>query len=493
MLGTRTMSATPDSKTSEHQTIAEAFLQFIGAHRLIFCLIVSLIEGTVAALCVLIVSFCYHAFILDVEPQTFRWTIYLTFAALTGTIYGGSAAAACSRFLDYGRQTNTALPSSVVQWTGAFATVLFLAFLSGSVAEFSRVSLTSAYLLGIPVLIATRNLVRSISTNRIRSGELALQKVAVIGKRIDVVGFLLNGHLSRFGYRLTNVLYIDDIADRDGVPDEERLSTFAADSVQLGASYVIFVGDGFSLKKLQPIVSALQRFALNFAYAPVTKTAPLNLVDVVAIGPNNALRFMRKPLSDAGVFVKRAMDIVLSAIGLVVLAPSFLIIAAIIHLDSPGPAFFRQARRGFNGEVFMIWKFRTMTVMENGAIRQAVRGDIRVTKVGRILRALSIDELPQLINVFFGEMSLVGPRPHAVSHDNELSSQLATYANRQRIKPGITGWAQVHGFRGATLTMEMLEGRTSHDLYYIDNWSVFLDVWIMILTVFSASARKNAV
>ena len=381
----------------------------------------------------------------------------------------------------------------MVTWTGAFATVLFLAFLGGYIGELSRVSLTSAYLIGIPVLIGVRNLVRSVSTSRIRSGELTLQRVAVIGKRIDVVGFLLNGHLSRYGYRLTNVLYLDDSYDERGVPQEEPLAAFAADAMRLGASYVIFVGDSFSVSGLQPLFAALRRFALNFAYAPVTSKMPLNFIDVVAIGPNNALRFMRKPLSDAGVLAKRMMDLVLSTLGLILLAPLFLLVAVVIRLDSKGPVFFRQARRGFNGDIFMIWKFRSMTVMENGwNIQQAVRGDSRVTRVGRFLRAHSIDELPQLINVFTGEMSLVGPRPHAVSHDNELSARLATYAHRQRIKPGITGWAQVNGFRGATATQEMIEGRTAHDLYYIDNWSLLLDIWIIILTVFSPATRKNA-
>ena len=487
------MSTTQHSRQFENRPFLEASLHGKSAGRFLFCSIISLIEGTTSAICVISTAFFYHYIVLNIEPAAFLWPTYLVFAGAVGIIYGCFAAAACSRFLDFGRQTGTTLPNSLVTWTGTFATVLFLAFLGGYIGDLSRVSLTSGFLIGIPVLIGVRNLLRSISTGRIRSGELTFQKVAVVGKRIDVVGFLVNGHLSNYGYRLTNVLYLDDACDKRGIPQEEPLAAFAADALRLGASYVIFVGDSFSVSGLQPLFAALRRFALNFAYAPVTARMPLNFVDVVAIGPNNALRFMRKPLSEAGVLAKRTMDIVLSGLGLIVLAPFFLVIAAIIRLDSKGPVFFRQARRGFNGDIFMIWKFRTMTVMENGwNIRQATRGDARVTRVGRFLRALSIDELPQLLNVFVGEMSLVGPRPHAVSHDNELSSRLATYAHRQRIKPGITGWAQVNGFRGATSTQEMIEGRTSHDLYYIDNWSVFLDVWIIILTVFSPAARRNA-
>jgi lipopolysaccharide/colanic/teichoic acid biosynthesis glycosyltransferase len=173
--------------------------------------------------------------------------------------------------------------------------------------------------------------------------------------------------------------------------------------------------------------------------------------------------------------------------------PLFLVVAIAIRLDSGGPVIYRQARRGFNGESFMIWKFRSMSVMESGhTMRQAQRGDARITRVGRIIRATSIDELPQLVNVLLGQMSIVGPRPHAISHDDALSKVLATYAHRQRIKPGITGWAQVNGFRGETDTFESVEGRTLHDLHYIDNWSIILDLWILVLTMFSLRAHRNA-
>lgn len=176
------------------------------------------------------------------------------------------------------------------------------------------------------------------------------------------------------------------------------------------------------------------------------------------------------------------------------LAPLFAVVAVLIRLESPGPVFFRQERRGFDGETSFIWTFRSMTVTESGsAMRQARIGDPRITPIGRFLRSTSIDELPQLINVLHGTMSPVGPRPHAISHDAELSRQLAKYAHRQRIKPGITGRAQVNGYRGDTSTFEQVEGRTTNELYYIENWSIFLDCWIPALTVFSAKTRRNAV
>jgi lipopolysaccharide/colanic/teichoic acid biosynthesis glycosyltransferase len=170
-----------------------------------------------------------------------------------------------------------------------------------------------------------------------------------------------------------------------------------------------------------------------------------------------------------------------------------LALALAIKLDSPGPVFFRQQRHGFNKETFGIWKFRTMTVSEDGDdVRQARRNDVRITKLGAKLRRYNIDELPQLINVLLGEMSLVGPRPHAIIHDNAFEANVALYARRHNVLPGITGWAQVNGFRGETDTQEKITQRIEHDLYYIDNWSLALDLWILVLTLVSRKAYANA-
>jgi undecaprenyl-phosphate galactose phosphotransferase/putative colanic acid biosynthesis UDP-glucose lipid carrier transferase len=161
-----------------------------------------------------------------------------------------------------------------------------------------------------------------------------------------------------------------------------------------------------------------------------------------------------------------------------------MIISAIaIRLDSPGPIFFRQRRNGFNANQFLIFKFRTMTVLEDGpTLVQASRLDPRVTRVGRLLRRSSIDEVPQLLNVLRGEMSLVGPRPHALAHDSHYGDLLSDYAFRNHVKPGITGWAQVKGHRGETLRVEQMKGRIDCDLWYINNWSLALDLKILLLT-----------
>jgi Undecaprenyl-phosphate glucose phosphotransferase len=189
------------------------------------------------------------------------------------------------------------------------------------------------------------------------------------------------------------------------------------------------------------------------------------------------------PRSENSWLIKRALDLVIAAAATLALAPLFVLIAVAIKLDSPGRVFFRQRRIGQNGIPFMIYKFRSMTVMEDGLrVVQAASGDPRVTRVGRILRATSVDELPQLINVLLGHMSLVGPRPHAVVHDDAFERQFDLFSRRRRVKPGITGWSQVNGFRGETKVPDDIRRRMELDLYYIDHWSIWLDIEILART-----------
>jgi Undecaprenyl-phosphate glucose phosphotransferase len=203
-------------------------------------------------------------------------------------------------------------------------------------------------------------------------------------------------------------------------------------------------------------------------------------MDVINVVPGSEFSRLAKPL----------LDYTLAAAGLVVFAPVLLLIAGLIKLDSPGPIFFRQRRYGHNNQIFRIFKFRTMSVTEDGAVVvQAQRNDSRVTRVGRFLRSTSLDEVPQLINVLLGDMSLVGPRPHALAHDEAFEEKLDLFSRRRRVKPGLTGWAQVNGYRGETRTIDDIRARMQHDLYYIDNWSIWLDLEIIARTMLVA-ARK---
>ncbi len=211
------------------------------------------------------------------------------------------------------------------------------------------------------------------------------------------------------------------------------------------------------------------------------------------IGNVGLMDVKRRPLSDWEPLVKRVEDVVLGALLLLASAILFPFIAAAIKLESRGPVFFVQRRRGLNKRVIDVLKFRTMRVTEDGDdVKQATRDDDRVTNVGRFLRRFSLDELPQLINVMRGEMSLVGPRPHAILHDDQFGDDLEAYANRHQVKPGITGLAQVEGYRGGTPTKEAVAGRVAHDIAYIQNWSLMLDLKILVRTLWVVIAGRNA-
>jgi putative colanic acid biosynthesis UDP-glucose lipid carrier transferase len=205
------------------------------------------------------------------------------------------------------------------------------------------------------------------------------------------------------------------------------------------------------------------------------------------------VELQRGPLSHTEHLAKRAIDLIGASAVLVLLAPLLILVAMAIKLDSPGPVLFRQQRLGFNGRGFRICKFRTMSTLEDGfSAVQARPADDRITRVGRWLRKTSIDELPQLFNVLGGSMSLVGPRPHAVAHDNHFDKLVRNYAFRQRVKPGLTGWAQVHGFRGPTPTTQHIEQRVGYDLWYIDNWRLRLDFVILLQTPLEVLRARNA-
>jgi putative colanic acid biosysnthesis UDP-glucose lipid carrier transferase len=199
------------------------------------------------------------------------------------------------------------------------------------------------------------------------------------------------------------------------------------------------------------------------------------------------------PFSEIQYVLKRAMDIVLSSLALLILLPIMLAIAVAVKLSSPGPILFRQRRYGLNGQEILVYKFRSMRVMEDGGkVNQATKNDPRITSVGAFLRKTSLDELPQFINVLQGRMSLVGPRPHAVAHNEMYRKLISGYMLRHKVKPGITGWAQVNGLRGETETLEKMQQRINYDLEYLRNWSLSLDLQILLKTALVFMGDQNA-
>ncbi|WP_295995257.1 undecaprenyl-phosphate glucose phosphotransferase, partial [Rugamonas sp.] len=211
------------------------------------------------------------------------------------------------------------------------------------------------------------------------------------------------------------------------------------------------------------------------------------------VGGMPVIAICESPFTGFNSMVKRASDIVLGLLIQIMLMPLMLLIALAVKLTSPGPVIFRQRRYGLYGEEIVVYKFRTMNVVEDGDhVVQATKNDSRMTSIGGFLRVTSLDELPQFINVLQGRMSIVGPRPHAVAHNEQYRKLIKGYMLRHKVKPGITGWAQVNGLRGETETLDKMEARISYDLDYLRNWSLWLDVWIIMRTIRVVLARHNA-
>lgn len=211
------------------------------------------------------------------------------------------------------------------------------------------------------------------------------------------------------------------------------------------------------------------------------------------VGNVQTLSIYDTPLNGLGNWLKRAEDLVLASLILMLVSIPMLLIAMGIKLTSPGPVFFKQDRYGLDGKKIKVWKFRSMRTMDNGAeVKQATKGDSRITPFGAFLRKSSLDELPQFLNVLDGSMSIVGPRPHAVAHNEHYRRQISGYMLRHKVKPGITGWAQINGWRGETDTLDKMEKRIEFDLAYIREWSLWLDIKIVFLTAFRGFTGSNA-
>ncbi len=249
--------------------------------------------------------------------------------------------------------------------------------------------------------------------------------------------------------------------------------------------------------RLQQVVSRLALTPVRIRLAPDLASFIFARRPLVMLGEMPVMTLFERPISGFDAAVKSIEDKVLTFLILALIWPLLLVIAIAVKLDSPGPVFFRQPREGFNNRPVRVFKFRTMyhDFSQHDRIRQASRDDPRITRVGRVLRRTSLDELPQLFNVVSGEMSLVGPRPHAASTragGRLFSDVLASYAARHKVKPGITGWAQVCGWRGETDTEEKLIKRFEHDLYYLENWSLPFDFYILFRTIGSVLLPRNA-
>ncbi|MDB5530989.1 MAG: hypothetical protein JWR51_4092 [Devosia sp.] len=438
---------------------------------------VGFVEGVLAILLVLL-----SARARPESPQSFILTV------LVGSAYGVSCALASAQFLRSLATRRPMMLRSVLIWMVGVVVLLGVLLLSGGYTLDGGWAMPVAAGLG---LVAARLAFLGISSTLMHAGRLQIERVALVGRAFDLAQFGQNVEVWRQGAQVVRTLTLDDAGSAS--LSQAQTAAFARECVEYRCDTVLLVSMHDDAKAFNALVAPFRSYALNVMLSPAGSTERQMLVDLLPVGATQPGRVLAKPIGDTGRLLKRTFDVVGASFGLLLLSPLFLIVAVWIKLDSRGPVLFLQERRGFNGKSFQIYKFRSMSVMEDGrSMQQAVPDDPRITTIGAVLRRTSIDELPQLMNVLLGNMSLVGPRPHAISHDAELALRFERYAQRQRIKPGITGWAQVNGFRGDTSTQEKIEGRTLHDLYYVEHWSLWFDMRILMLTFLSRKVRDNA-
>ncbi|MEG5267185.1 undecaprenyl-phosphate glucose phosphotransferase [Pseudomonas sp. JDS28PS106] len=350
----------------------------------------------------------------------------------------------------------------------------------------------------LAVLCGYRMLIRQVLHTFRRHG-FNTRRVAIVGT--GQVGARLAQSISSapwmglnlLGFYDTDPKQMDLYADGRRIPVLGDLQQLVADARD-GRIDKVYITLAFSAEPhLRELITGLSDTTASVYLIPDVFMFELLHARSESINGLASISIFDSPMDGAWSLVKRAEDIVLSSVILAMIAIPLLVIAAAIKLTSPGPVLFRQRRYGLDGRPIEVWKFRSMTVQENGPeVRQATRNDSRITPLGGFLRRTSLDELPQFFNVLRGEMSIVGPRPHAVAHNEQYRKQVSGYMLRHKVKPGITGWAQINGWRGETDTLDKMRKRVEFDLEYIEHWSIWLDLKIILLTLFKGFVNKNA-
>ncbi len=381
---------------------------------------------------------------------------------------------------------------TIASLLGAFGLVIVLGVAAGTADEYSRLWLGFWLVGAIAAVIVARTLASSVLIRAARAG-LIRRRTAVFGDRASVERVL------REIERSTPEIQVVGTFMRKGYPwnEEHDAAATLRDLVGFGQAQdvdlVIVARDALSDDSLHETFAALSVLPAEVQLYLDFGDGTFPIRGVSSLSSVMLLDVQRRPISGWNRLLKIVEDYAVAVPATILAAPLLLALAIAIKLDSRGPVFFIQRRHGFNHRVIHVWKFRTMHVLEDGDdFVQAVAGDARVTRVGRLLRKTSLDELPQLFNVLRGEMSIVGPRPHPLALNSHYVELLARYGNRHRVKPGITGWAQINGFRGPTEDPYLMQRRVELDLEYIEKWSILMDLKIIALTPFRGLTHPNA-
>tara|TARA_R110000824_G_scaffold155226_2_gene327600 strand:- start:18698 stop:20104 length:1407 start_codon:yes stop_codon:yes gene_type:complete len=399
------------------------------------------------------------------------------------------------------QQTIRQIGRLFVTWSGVFVALVIAGFALKVSHEISRVWFVSWYVGGFGAVLAARVAMSSMVRHWMKTGRLERRVVIVGGGERGL--HLIEALQASAATDIKICGVFDDRGDQR-VPENiagfpklgtvDELVRFArSNRIDLLIMALPMTAERRVLEMIKKVWVLPVDIRLSALDAPLRMTAGTYSY----VGNVPFFNLYDKPLSDWDYILKLLEDRILSAMFLVLLAPLFAIIALAIKLDSRGPVFFKQRRYGFNNELVEVYKFRTLKheQADANAAKLVTANDDRVTRVGRFLRRSSFDELPQFITVLKGGMSIVGPRPHAIlakAADELYSDVVEGYFARHRVKPGITGWAQINGWRGETDTREKIQRRTEHDLYYIENWSLLLDLYIIVRTPFSMLKGENA-
>jgi len=413
--------------------------------------------------------------------------IALLFAGIIRLMDGRHAATLTTRF--------DRLRDAALVWTLAFAALLFFFFALKAGESFSRGAVLTFYVVGLFAMGVWRALSPPTLVRVAHSAGYARRECIVIGDDRNQALDDLTAELAASGHPTPTVIKFRAGCDGLNWPQEQK--GLVARSIKaahaLGRGEIYLCAAGVSIERLAGIQRSLNILPRAIYVVPDAGIAALVRNKISTVGSHVAVEVRREPLGLLQRAIKRFGDVFLALLALVCVAPFLGFVAIAIKWDTNGPVFFRQTRNGYRGRPFKILKFRTMCVQEDGPnVRQACPEDARVTRVGRFLRKTSIDELPQLFNVLLGEMSFVGPRPHAQAHDELYARTIENYEVRQHVKPGITGWAQVHGLRGETATVDLMYRRIEYDLWYAVHASLLLDAEILVRTIFEVMRQRNA-
>ena len=384
-------------------------------------------------------------------------------------------------------------------WSGVGATALAFSFLLSAlfllkVADPYSRGIFIFQFFAVQVAVLT---VRAVLYARLQAaiavGQVNARRVVLIGDPSHCARF--SSRLKATGIRTVSSFPFSGPVGDESHPDHGRseLRRLIDGCRRVKPDDILILSRQDSLPGITGLVGPLSEVPAGLHIVLVEAADLLAAARIVEFGNTVTMQVLQPPLPAIGRIAKRIFDVVVASVALVALSPLFIMVAMAIKLDSRGPILFRQTRHGYNNETIKVFKLRTMTTLEDGDhFVQATRNDPRITRIGGVLRRTNIDELPQLLNVLRGEMSIVGPRPHATAHNKMYEGKISVFSRRHVVKPGITGWAQVNGNRGSTDTLEKMQRRVECDLYYIDNWSFWFDIRIVILTLFSKAAYKNA-